>query len=126
MLYTTKVAGVTFNNEDGSSRQEIIGRMRMDTPVRIIPEPLNQYDPNALAVFVAITPGHVEQIGYIPKDLSANIAPHLDGESIDVKVRDITGGFMTYSGNLASLGVVLTIDVRERMPGDHAAWLDES
>jgi hypothetical protein len=102
-----KVAGVTFEG-----RQEHISRMTRLTPVRIVPEPENAYDPNALAVHAAID-GEVKHVGFVPRDLAAEIAPKLDGEAVMCEVRDITGGFETSWGEIAAYGLVLRVSLPE-------------
>ncbi|HEY5901539.1 MAG TPA: HIRAN domain-containing protein, partial [Anaerolineales bacterium] len=69
-----KVAGVTFEG-----RQEHLRRLRGHEPVRIVPEPENSYDPNALAVHIALDDQTVVHVGYVPRELAAEIAPLLDG-----------------------------------------------
>lgn len=60
--YACQVAGESFDNEDGTSRQAIIARLSPGMPVTFVPEPSNPYDKNAVAVF---TP--YGQIGYLPR-----------------------------------------------------------
>jgi hypothetical protein len=81
-----KVAGVTYEG-----RQAHLARLRGDEPCRIIPEPENAFDPNALAVHVVIE-GEIKHVGYVPRDLAAEIAPLLEGESLMVKIAEIRGG----------------------------------
>lgn len=74
-----KVVGVTFKNDDGSSRADkiievaIIGKEHCQ--VTIEREPSNKYDPNAIKVLV-----DGRQIGYIGKDFSSILAPMMDNE----------------------------------------------
>lgn len=82
-----KVVGVTFKNDDGSSRADIIrdiannvtagqkitNTMFKNVKVDIIREPQNKFDANAIKVFA-----NGKQIGYIGKDYSAILAPILD------------------------------------------------
>jgi hypothetical protein len=98
-----KVAGVTYEN-----RQDTISIMHGSEPCRIVPEPTNAYDPNALAV-IAIVEGSRQHIGYVPKELAKLIAPHLDGEQVDVKILEITGGF----GDFPIYGLRLRVEVPE-------------
>lgn len=105
-VFTTKVAGVTFEG-----RQDIIAKLSGTEPCRIVPEPENAYDPNALAVQVAILPGEIQHVGYIPRDLASQIAPHLEGESVMVRISEITGGFELWNGETAAFGLLLTIEV---------------
>lgn len=106
MNYVTKVAGVTFEG-----RQEILARVTKNMPCRLEPEPGNPYDSNAVAVKVATEPGKVEHVGYVPKNLAAIIAPHLQGESVMVQILEITGGFETSWGDTAALGMRIAINL---------------
>lgn len=107
----TKVAGVTFKG-----RQAYLHAMYGNEPVRIVPEPTNPYDPNALAVHIAIPEGGstmIRHVGYIPRELAAQIAPWLDGEAVMARIAAITGGFETWDGELATLGLRLEIEIPE-------------
>lgn len=103
-LYT-KVAGVTFEG-----RQALIAQLTGNEPCRIVPEPTNKYDPNALAVMVAAK-GEVFHIGFVPKELAAQIAPHLEGEALMVTIAEITGGFEINEYETAAFGVRLRIEL---------------
>lgn len=109
--FKTKVAGVTYPNADGTSRQDIIARCSRSTPVRLEPEPDNPYDEHAIAVKVATEPGKVEHCGYIPRNLAAIIEPHLQGESLMAKILEVVGGFEFDNGETASLGLLIQIEV---------------
>lgn len=104
----SKVAGVTFEG-----RQEIIRTMIGDETIQLRPEPENKYDPNAIAVWVAF-PNEarmpVSQIGYLPREIAEQIAPHLDGESVIGHITEISGGFTKYDGSQASYGVVISVE----------------
>lgn len=99
-----RVAGVTFDN-----RQEVIQRLHGDEPCRIVPEPENQYDANALAVYAAEHDGTISHVGYVPRDLAAIIAPMLDGEAVMARLRGITGGFETRFQGTAYFGLQLEV-----------------
>ena len=99
------VVGVTFEG-----RQQYIKKMHGDEPVRLEPEPLNPYDPNAIAVMVAF-PDAIHQIGYLPKDVAAMVAPHLDGESLMCNIAELTGGFELRDGQIAAFGVRLHVEI---------------
>ena len=64
--YITKVAGVTHENKDGTSRQEIIADCYEGESLNLVPEPDNPIDENAIAVCRASG----EQIGYLNKGLA--------------------------------------------------------
>ena len=66
----TKVAGVTFPNRDGSSRQEIIQRCCSHEQPYLEPEPDNPADPNAIRVVRETG----EQLGYLPAALAEGVA----------------------------------------------------
>ena len=65
----TEVAGVTHNNRDGTSRQEIISRCSVGERLRVKHEKENPVDPNA----VALLRQNGEQVGYLKVDLAAEI-----------------------------------------------------
>lgn len=73
-----KVVGVTFKNDDGSSRADKIIEMSQYKDKAVIQlerEPQNKYDPNAIKVLA-----DGKQIGYIGKDYSGILAPMMDNE----------------------------------------------
>jgi hypothetical protein len=100
-----KVAGVSYDN-----RQSILAQLTGKEPCRVVPEPTNPHDPNALAVHVALN-GKVEHCGYVPRALAAEVAPHLEGEAVMVRIQAITGGFEKRDGSIASLGLQIEIDI---------------
>lgn len=89
---TIHVAGVQYDN-----RQTIISRMTGDEKVVVRPEPTNQFDSNALAVFIqfantkpaALGPAKLYQVGYVPRQLAARLAKHLDGKDAFGKVVEV-------------------------------------
>lgn len=104
-ILNTRVVGVTFEN-----RQALVAQLSTTDPCRLQPEPDNVYDKNALAVHVAHG-GEVWHIGFVPKELAAEIAPYLDGEAVMCSIAEITGGFETRDGDTAALGVRLRIEL---------------
>ena len=72
----TKVVGVTFSNEDGSSRTRIIAGMTEYDKVCIERDTFKQYDANAVKVCV-FKNGEKKQIGYLAKIIAAEISPKL-------------------------------------------------
>ena len=103
---TSKVAGVTYEN-----RQEVIAQLRGNEPCRIVPEPDNKYDKNALAVHVAVAPGQVAHVGYLPRELAAQVAPWLEEEAVMAELLEITGGFETSEGYTASYGLRIRVEI---------------
>ena len=100
-----KVAGVSYEG-----RQNIIAALRGNEPCRIVPEPTNPYDPNALAVHIAVS-GRVLHAGFVPKWLAAEIAPHLEGETVMAEIAEITGGFEINDGEIAAYGLRVRIEI---------------
>ncbi len=62
------VAGETFKNPDGVSRQTILSHAEPGAEVYLVAEPTNQYDPDAVAVYLDQGGGDTAQIGYLPRD----------------------------------------------------------
>lgn len=98
-----RVAGVTFEG-----RQSHLARMHGAEPCRIVPEPDNPHDANALAVHVALSNG-VQHVGYVPRDAAAQIAPMLEGEAVMIEIVEITGGFEMEHGERANLGLIMRV-----------------
>lgn len=80
-----KVVGVTFDNPNGTSRQEAISKVRLDSKIWLRREPENEYDPNAIAVFTEIIElsdrsyGSLEvQLGFLSGEDAQNMAVLMD------------------------------------------------
>lgn len=78
----TRVAGVTFDNRDGSPRQTYIRLVKKDDRLVLAREPLNDFDPNAIPVLWATPDGVEHQLGYVPRALSAVLAPLIDAGGV--------------------------------------------
>lgn len=72
----TRVVGVTFSNEDGSSRTRIIAGMSSSDQICLERDPYNQYDSNAVKVCV-LKNGEKKQIGFLAKEIAAEVSPKL-------------------------------------------------
>jgi hypothetical protein len=66
------IAGESFKNSDGSSRQAYIARCRPGDPVTLRPEPGNEHDRNAVAVH-----HQVGQLGYLKRDFAREVGRKL-------------------------------------------------
>ena len=89
--FSTKVVGVTFGNCQATIQQLSVG-----AAVTLRREPDNAYDPNAIRV----ERGDGSQIGYIPKELAANLARAWDVQeitTIPATVTTLTGGYSQWS-----------------------------
>lgn len=84
-----KVAGVTFPNDDGSERQEIIARCAIGERLDFHHDPQNPF--SAFATRVLRTTG--EQLGHAPEYLAERIVERADdGYSAIGTITDLTGG----------------------------------
>lgn len=88
------VAGTGFANSDGSNRAYIIHKHCRDgMPVRLVREPNNQYDKDAIAVYISVPRlfgllgQSFVQIGYIKASAADNLAKKMDsGTTISASV----------------------------------------
>jgi hypothetical protein len=86
--YWCTVAGVRYKNDDGSSRQEAINQCQPREMLRLVPEPDNPVDPNA----VKVCRENGQQLGYVPRQLAARMREHfLKGERWDAILSELTG-----------------------------------
>lgn len=107
------VAGESFDNRDGSSRQNIIeSHCKAGMPVCFVQEPDNQYDEFAVGVWIT-TPGFLgfgtkqRQIGYVNRQWSERICNAIDdGHRLSGTISEIMGG----TRDKPSLGVVLAVE----------------
>lgn len=77
LRFIATVAGVTFKNPDGTSRQDIVKSCRVGEFLTLAPEPTNPYDNYAIAIFRI----DASQVGYLPRDWARQIAER--GETCD-------------------------------------------
>ena len=61
LYFDCRIAGVSFPNPDGSSRQEIIPTLEPGQELTLKREPKNKFDKNAIAIYAG-----KKQVGYIP------------------------------------------------------------
>jgi len=102
--FHTKLAGVSFEG-----RQEVVARLTPGTPLRVVRQPDNEFDPNA----IAILDPHGDQVGFLNRRLSGVLAKSVDaGVEYDVEVTDVTGG-----GEGRSLGVNVLLTRRDVVEG---------
>jgi len=88
MSFYTKIVGVTYDNQDGTNRQDIIAELTENSPIKLVRDYANLHDPNA--IFVVSDKG---QLGFISKERASQIAARMDaGETINVTISSLTGG----------------------------------
>lgn len=99
MKHATKVVGVTFED-----RQSAVQATRIGDSVDLRRDPDNEHDPNAIRVLRGN-----RDLGWIPRDLAAEIAPILDGggQVTNAKVIDRTGGTHRYPTHGCEIGFSL-------------------
>lgn len=97
----TKVVGVSHRNNNGSYRKRIIRRCGVPEELRLVPEPDNPFDSNAIAVCRA----NGEQLGYLNQRLAADMHRWMeDGQHWVAVLTQILGDDPTRVGALLSLG----------------------
>lgn len=83
--FTVAVAGVSYPNDDGSSRQDIIRDCREGENLELhhVPVPQDKYA-------VKVSRWNGEQLGWLPKWNAREIAPLLDrGDNVEASIYDI-------------------------------------
>lgn len=100
-VYDTKVVGVSKDNQDGTSRQEIIKQeVAEEDKLSLEAEPSNPFDPNAIKVLSK----NGNQIGYLNKEMAETVLPALkNATEIHVTAKWVNGEKM--------LGVGLRIEL---------------
>jgi hypothetical protein len=111
--FYTKVAGVSYPNEDGTSRQWIVRRCAMLEKLNLVHDEHNAHDPNAIRVLR----GNGQQLGFLP----AHVAPRVVADSAAgcryaVFVNEKTGG----SRGAETAGVNLLVVVAEPWVSEQA------
>ena len=85
----SKVAGVSFPNDNGSERQDIISKCVEGETLDLIPDPDNHFDP--MAIRVCRKDG--QQIGHVPRQRTHEIHEKFaEGYSMMPLIIDLTGG----------------------------------
>lgn len=84
--YYTKVRGVTFGNDDGSSRQSAISRCKKGDEVVLLQLTDGEYE-GAIGVFTK----DGEQLGFLSSERASEIRPYSD-YPMKITISNITGG----------------------------------
>lgn len=106
-IYYVNVRGLSHENPDGTSRQEIAKSLRKGQTVNLQAEPMNQHDRWAVKVLV----NNGEFLGYLPSD-ARDASAVLKGEPISASIHKLTGGTNWFSKTILGkkhIGVVLAI-----------------
>lgn len=93
MEFNSKVVGVTYKNEDGTSGQKYIKKCRNEEQLYLLDEPDNPHDPYAVAVYRKSWWGNYQQIGYLGRHISPDVSEHLSSGGIALaQITSLTGG----------------------------------
>lgn len=97
----TKVAGVTFNNDDGENRQEILRKIKSgDKTITLVRDKENPHDKNAVRVN-----SKYGMIGFLDKETAKLVSYLLDyGNIVNATITQITGG---NNGNYYGCNILL-------------------
>jgi len=89
--FYTKIVGVSFDNDNGISRQDIIPDLdTIPCPLELRRIPNNPHDENAIAV---IDPKG-RQLGYLSRNIAEQMAPMMDsGLNVRAQAIQVTGGW---------------------------------
>lgn len=89
MKIHTKIRGVNHQNENGSDRQEILGRCSEGETLYLYRDPDNPEDNNA----VEVRRSNGEKLGYLSRSMAEDIAPKIDnGTEVRAQIKNLTGG----------------------------------
>lgn len=102
---TVRVVGVSFQNEDGTDRQEILSQLSIGEAML-----LKYYEYDNEPAY-AVTDAVGNQIGNLPKDLSADIYEKYRDCYFSVQIENITGG-----NDELKYGCVIDIDIFDTVP----------
>ena len=84
--------------DEGKAGVEIYRHVYADRPVKLVPEPTNSYDRNAIKVIVA-----GEHIGYVPQDESAHFSSVLKSHDVKYLYVRFHGGEVKQVSNLGEV-----------------------
>lgn len=123
--FRTKVVGVTFQNPDGTKRQDIISKCKIGEHIFLKRDYGNSNDQYAIAVLRETG----EQIGFLSRDVAFrhegmnDLAPHIDqGGEVTAKIvdligKDITPGFWSkiLGSKKTDRGCIIEIEVGNKL-----------
>jgi len=106
-ILVSKIAGVTFGNRQAALKKLEQYNTGMIN-VSLQREAGNTYDANAIKVNVTVGTGSQYQLGYVPKDLAAVLAPLMDkGIELIARFKRVIGGVLDNH----SYGALITVEI---------------
>ncbi len=121
--FFSKIAGVTHENSDGSSRQQIIARCHAGERLILQAEPENPYDPHAVKVLRT----NGEQLGFLGARLAAELQPYLlGGQTIPSCIANFSGGGESDTGVNIYVGAWVSPEQRGRAGTTYAVSKPEA
>lgn len=109
--FHSKLAGVSFENDDGTSRVKIISQYaKPGATIFLKREPDNPHGATATSAWIRIdnTSFDLVQIGYLKTELTNELAPKMDaGDEVNVMISEITGG----TRSKKNVGVNIRVEV---------------
>ena len=100
--FFTKIVGVSYLNEDGSSRQELIKSCSIGEKLVISKDINNKFSKNA----IKISKVYNSQLGFLSEDLKIHQSIN-SGKIITAKIKNITGG---KDGSLFGCNIEIVIE----------------
>lgn len=114
--FHTKIVGVTFNNDDGSSRQKIIKRCAANEPLVFRHDSNNPHDPNTVQVLRTDD----QQIGHLNADLAAEVVHEsAKGALYTPFIANITGPRRRHGVN-----ILIIVSGPETTPSELQSYVD--
>jgi len=92
----TKIAGVTFGNRQAALKRLAQYNSELIS-INLERETTNEHDNNAIAVIATVTGKGSYTMGYLPRTLSAIIAPLIDyGKAVTATFKEVVGKYHNY------------------------------
>lgn len=115
----TKVVGVTFQNDDGESRQDILSRMTGDEEIEIEKTTYNG-EPAAYVKW-----GN-KILGYLSAELAKDLAARYPNARYTAEILEISGGVQTLGCNIELDVVVEEQQHSQHTAGETVVYIDRS
>ena len=102
---TTRVAGTASQAVRQTALEHLTKYNPADVSFRLAADTGNAFDPNAVAVISSVRGKGSFKIGYLPKELAANISPILTAGITLYTTGTVTGGYYPYMNYGAKVNI---------------------